>query len=92
MRDEYDFSKGERGALISTENKTPLHIYIDNDVMEALRQQAEKLGTGYQTLVSAILKKHLEDDDNISDLTLESQPLNKDHPMLRLQQQALQRS
>ena len=66
MRDEYDFSKGKRGAILSTEGMTHVHLHIKDEIMEELRKQAEQLGTGSQTLINAILKKHLESEDNIS--------------------------
>lgn len=34
MRDEYDFSKGKRRALIPTKGKTRITIYIDEVVIE----------------------------------------------------------
>lgn len=81
MKDEYDFSKGTRGAILSTEGMTHVHLYVKDETLEGLRQQAEQLGIGYQTLINGILKKHLESEDDISDLSLESQPLNKNHPV-----------
>ncbi len=86
MKDEYDFSKGTRGALLSTEGITHIHLYIKDGTLEGLRIQAEQLQTGYQTLINGILKQHLESGADISDLPLESQPLNKDHPILRSSQ------
>ena len=88
MKEEYDFSNGTRGAIFSTEGMTHIHLYIKDETMEGLRRQAEKLGTGNQTLINAILKKHLKSEDDISELPLESQPLNKEHPMWRSHQNA----
>ena len=59
MRDEYDFSKGKRGAVISDPRKTRITIYIDTDVLEAFRRRAEKAGTGYQTMMNEALKNYL---------------------------------
>lgn len=81
MKDRYDFSKGTRGPLFSTEEMTHVHLHIKNETMEGLRKQAEQLGTGYQTLINAILEKHLESGGDIFDLPLESLPVNKEHPM-----------
>ena len=50
MRDEYDFSKGKRGAVIPQKGKTRISIFIDNAVLDAFRARAEKAGTGYQTM------------------------------------------
>ncbi len=58
MRAEYDFSKGKRGALIPQKGKTRISIYIDNSVLEAFRAQAEKAGTGYQTMMNEALRQY----------------------------------
>jgi uncharacterized protein (DUF4415 family) len=59
MRDEYDFSKGKRGAVISSPGKTRITIMIDDDVIEAFRVRAESEGTGYQTLINSVLREAL---------------------------------
>jgi uncharacterized protein (DUF4415 family) len=59
MRDEYDFSKGSRRALIPTKGKTRITIYIDDAVIEEFRARAEKAGTGYQTMMNDALKAYL---------------------------------
>jgi uncharacterized protein (DUF4415 family) len=57
MRDEYDFSKGKRGAVISSPGKTRITIMLDDDIIEAFRVRAESAGTGYQTLINAVLRE-----------------------------------
>ena len=59
MKDEYDFSKGERGAVFPTKGKTRITIYIDNSTLEAFRLLAEEAGTGYQTMINDALKAYL---------------------------------
>ena len=59
MKDEYDFSKGKRGAIIPTKGKTRITIYIDDSTLDEFKSQAEKLGTGYQTMMNEALKDHL---------------------------------
>ncbi len=59
MRDEYDFSKGKRGAVIPSPGKTRITIMLDDDVIEHFRAQAEAEGVGYQTLINALLRKSL---------------------------------
>ncbi len=59
MKAEYDFSKGERKALLSGRGKTRITIYIDNNTLEAFRSRAEKAGTGYQTMINEALKEYL---------------------------------
>ena len=57
MRDEYDFHKGKRGAVIPSPGKTRITIMLDDDVIEHFRAQAEAEGVGYQTLINALLRK-----------------------------------
>ena len=59
MRDEYDFSKARRGAVIASPGKTRITIMLDDDVIEHFRTQAEAEGIGYQTLINALLRKAL---------------------------------
>jgi hypothetical protein len=62
MRDEYDFSKGRRGAVIGTPgSKTRITIRIDDDVLEWFRKLAHDQGGGsYQTLINQALREHME--------------------------------
>jgi uncharacterized protein (DUF4415 family) len=62
MRDEYDFSKGKRGAVIASSGKTRITIMLDADVIEEFRSRAEKAGTGYQTLINAALRDAVAGD------------------------------
>jgi BrnA antitoxin of type II toxin-antitoxin system len=59
MRAEYDFSKGKRGAILPTKGKTRITIYIDNTVLDEFRARAERVGTGYQTMMNDALKAFL---------------------------------
>jgi hypothetical protein len=68
MRAEYDFSKGKRGALLPREGKTRISIFIDNAILRAFRAEAEKRGTGYQTMMNEALRSYLAES---------SQPLTK---------------
>jgi uncharacterized protein (DUF4415 family) len=56
MRDEYDFSKGKRGAVIASPGKTRITIMLDDDVIDEFRSRAEKAGAGYQTMINAALR------------------------------------
>ncbi len=64
MKQEYDFSKGKRGAVLPQKGKTRITIYLDNDVIEEFRNRADKSGTGYQTLINQVLKAHLNKSNN----------------------------
>ena len=56
MRKEYDFSKGKRGPVIPSPGKTRITIMLDDDVIEFFRAKAEAQGTGYQTMINAVLR------------------------------------
>ena len=60
MRDEYDFSKGRRGAAIVDPRKARITIWIDTVILEQFRRRAEKAGTGYQTMMNDALKNYLD--------------------------------
>jgi uncharacterized protein (DUF4415 family) len=60
MRKEYDFSKGKRGSVIPTHGKTRITIYLDDEILDQFREQAEIAGIGYQTLINEVLKKYLQ--------------------------------
>jgi len=59
MKDEYDFSKAKRGAVLpSAPGKTRITIRIDDDVLDWFRQQADAQGGGnYQTMLNAALRE-----------------------------------
>lgn len=63
MRAEYDFSEGERKALIPQKGKTRISIFIDNVVLDAFRARAESAGTGYQTMMNEALRQYLAETD-----------------------------
>ena len=59
VRDECDFSRGKRGAVIASPGKTSVTLMLDDDVIEAFRARAESAGTGYQTLINSALRDAL---------------------------------
>ncbi|MEP6657993.1 MAG: BrnA antitoxin family protein [Betaproteobacteria bacterium] len=63
MKTEYDFSKGKRGAVLRSEGKTRITIYLDDAVIERFKSLSEKTGKGYQTLVNDALRAHLGVDE-----------------------------
>lgn len=62
MKNEYDFSKGKRGAILSSKGKTRITIYLDDNILEQFRARAEEAGTGYQTLINEALKEYLSEN------------------------------
>ena len=63
MKKEYDFSRAKRGAVLSSEGKTRITIYLDDIVIERFKALSEKTGKGYQTLVNEALREHLGVDE-----------------------------
>jgi uncharacterized protein (DUF4415 family) len=59
MKAEYGFSKGKRGAVLPQKGKTRISIFIDNATLAEFRVRAEKMGTGYQTMMNEALRAHL---------------------------------
>ncbi len=64
MRSEYDFSKGKRGAVLPQKGKTRISIFIDNAVLDGFRSRAERVGTGYQTMMNEALRQYLSESDH----------------------------
>ena len=63
MKAEYDFSKGQRGAVTPAKGKTRISIFIDNAILDGFRARAEKAGTGYQTMMNEALRNYLAETD-----------------------------
>jgi len=62
MLEEYDFSEGKRGPVVAQKGKTRITIFIDTDILEWFRGQAEREGRGYQTAINQALKNYIEQD------------------------------
>jgi len=61
MKNEYDFSKGRRGALDPLPlGKERITIRLDADILEWFRQQVNLRGGGnYQTLINQALREYI---------------------------------
>jgi uncharacterized protein (DUF4415 family) len=61
MKQEYDFSKGKRGAVVpAPPGKTRVTIRLDSDVLDWFRDEVERAGGGnYQSLINLALKDHV---------------------------------
>ncbi|MFM7669597.1 MAG: BrnA antitoxin family protein, partial [Betaproteobacteria bacterium] len=57
MKREYDFSKGKRGAVIASPEKTRITIMLDDDIIESFKNKAESSGSDYQTLINEALRQ-----------------------------------
>ncbi len=58
MRNEYDFKKGKRGAILpAPAGKTRITIRLDDDILEWFRDQADAAGGGnYQSMINEALR------------------------------------
>ncbi len=72
MKNEYDFSKGKRGAVIPVpRGKTRITIRLDDDILDWFRTKVHAAGGGsYQTLINHALRKHIEHEEEPLEETL----------------------
>lgn len=59
MRDEYDFSQGERGKFYKPDATLNLPVYLDDDVRNVLQRQAKAKGVEVNELVNDLLKHEI---------------------------------
>ena len=61
MKNEYDFSKGKRGAISQTsQGKTLITLRLDDDIIDWFRSQVHATGGGdYQTLINSVLHNYM---------------------------------
>ncbi len=64
MKDEYDFRRGKRGAVLSAPpGKTRITIRLDHDILEWFRARAHAAGGGnYQTMINDALRRYMNDE------------------------------
>lgn len=60
MKDEYDFSKAERGKFYRPDAHLKLPIYLDDDVEELIEKYARQKKTDAQTVVNEVLRRNKE--------------------------------
>ena len=60
MKRATDFSRGRRGAVLSTRGKTRITIYLDDEIIERFKALSEQTGKGYQTLINEALASQSE--------------------------------
>jgi uncharacterized protein (DUF4415 family) len=64
MSKAVDFSRGRRGAVLSTRGKTRITIYLDDAIIERFKGLSEQTGKGYQTLINEALAAHGAESSN----------------------------
>lgn len=57
MRDEYDFTKGERGRFFREGATLSIPIHLESDILVSLRERAESQGVSLGTLVNGLLRQ-----------------------------------
>jgi len=60
MKDEYDFSKGERGKFFRGGATLVPPIHLDPEILSYLSERAAAQGTSLNVLVNRLLKKDIE--------------------------------
>jgi hypothetical protein len=60
MRDEYDFSKAERGKFYRPGADLTPPVHLDPEVLAYLTARAKSRGVSLSELVNALLKKDIE--------------------------------
>jgi hypothetical protein len=60
MKDEYDFSKAERGKFFHRDAVLTPPVHLDPEVLAFLSARAEARGVSLSELVNALLKKDIE--------------------------------
>jgi hypothetical protein len=60
MKQEYDFSKGERGKFYRKNIKLNLPIYLDPDIRKDVENIASKKGMDVETIVNKMIKRNIQ--------------------------------
>lgn len=60
MKEEYDFSKGERGKFFHENAKLNLPIYLDDEIQSYLQERARSKGVEVAQLVNEMLKQDIK--------------------------------
>ena len=60
MKQEYDFSKGERGKFYRPDLKLIPPVHLEPQVLEYLAERAKAKGIPLNELVNSLLKKDIE--------------------------------
>ncbi len=60
MKDEYDFSKGERGKFFADKAILVPPVHLEPEILTYLSERAAAQGTSLSALVNRLLKKDIE--------------------------------
>ncbi len=62
MKDDYDFSKGERGKFYRPDAKLRTPIYLDDEVRSNLEKAAKEQGLDLSEAANQIIRKGLNSE------------------------------
>ena len=60
MKQEYDFSKGERGKFYRKNARLNLPVYLDEEVQNYLQERARSKGVEVAQLVNEMLRQDIK--------------------------------
>ncbi|HID08476.1 MAG TPA: hypothetical protein EYP10_15170 [Armatimonadetes bacterium] len=60
MKQEYDFSKGERGKFFRENARLNLPVYLDEEVLSYLQERAKSKGVEVTKLVNEMLRQDIK--------------------------------
>ncbi len=60
MKQEYDFSKGERGKFFHENARLNLPVYLDEEVQTYLQERAKAKGVEVARLVNEMLRQDIK--------------------------------
>ena len=60
MKQEYDFSKGEKGKFYRKNIKLNLPIYLNPDIRKYVENIASKKGMDVETIVNKMMKRNIQ--------------------------------
>jgi len=60
MKQEYDFSKGERGKFFRKNAKLNLPVYLDDEIQSYLQERAKSKGVAVAQLVNEMLRQDIK--------------------------------
>jgi len=59
MKEEYDFSKGERGKFYRPDAELRIPVYLQKDIAEFLEKLAEEKDSDVETIVNDWLRRNI---------------------------------
>lgn len=59
MKEEYDFSKGERGKFYKPDLELRIPVYLQKDIIDFLQKLASEKGTDVETIVNDWLRRNI---------------------------------